>query len=312
MSDIILPLFEQGPAAVIFDGYTYYSQAGVSSVLRRESSNIQSDMHGQIDERHKSQRQEISFVPVGELEQMSKYFPYAVADIGKSIFGATNKPVVIHTYADGKTVTFPRAAITKLPSLHLGPNKTPFDTMTITAIGKRVTQQTDSAWWKTIASVAFSDTGFDDTKIITDVYNAALGARSTPYDAMGAIEGFKFDVNLGLKDVMDDGTGLHDIILQSMTGQVSFAPNNLTESQIDALLSLQNSGVMVPGQSYAKADEDLVITADAGVFTLYKAGPKDNSVEYQTGTPRPKEIVLVSKRTWTGGVPNELFDFSLT
>ena len=309
MSVPVLPTFPQGPAAVIRDGYTWYSQAGIQSILRRETTNPDSDIGGKLGERHKSARQIISFTPVGEIESLAKSFPLGVSDIGKSIFTASDVPVVIHTYADGITHTFGRSGVSKMPSLFLSPNKTFMDAMEITCIGKRATLPTNATFWKAVASAAFTDASFDETKVKTDIYTAAYG--SSPFNAMGAIEGFKFEITQDNKDVMDDNVGVYDIILKSLAAMVTFRPNNLSEANIDTLLGMDDSTVKLPGQNLASAATDLVITSDSLVATLYKAGAKEFTAQYETGEGRPRDLVFVSKRTWTTGVGNPLWDFTI-
>ena len=92
---------------------------------------MDSDLAGTFDERMKSQMTVVSGQPVGALSSASlaACFPYAVSQIGASIFGASDKPLVIVTKYGGtsnagQTITYPRAALTKLPQLRLKPTDT--------------------------------------------------------------------------------------------------------------------------------------------------------------------------------------------
>ncbi len=76
----------------------------------------------------KTQMTEISGTPAGMLATagISAMFPYAVAAIGKSIFGAADLPLIIVTKFGGasntgQTITYPRGALSKLPQLRLQP-----------------------------------------------------------------------------------------------------------------------------------------------------------------------------------------------
>src|SRR4051812_10404797 len=112
MSDPILPVISSGPAIVTLNSYSYYFESGVELNPDRKSFTVHDDAMGDIDERHKSLVNEITGTPTGEIESMSKYFPYAASDVGKSIFGASNLPLVIVTKfggaaGTGQTITFP-------------------------------------------------------------------------------------------------------------------------------------------------------------------------------------------------------------
>src|SRR5581483_6014013 len=124
----ILPSIIAGPAIVTWNGFSYYSKAGIKAEFKRETFKITTDADGDIDERMKSQLTEVSFQPVGMAgaasTAMAPYFPYAVNAIGKSIFGASNLPLVIVTKFGGtgnagQAITYPRGAVTKLPPLRL-------------------------------------------------------------------------------------------------------------------------------------------------------------------------------------------------
>ena len=232
MSSPILPTIITGPAIILWNGKSYYSKTGIKAAFKRDTFKIETDFDGQIDERAKTQRTEITLQPDGQVSTLNKYFPYAVGQIGSSIFGATALPLVIQTKFGGasntgQTITYPRAALSKLPSLRLKPTDTLFGEMTFTCLGVPSVQPTGASAWQAIADAAFADATFDETSIITDTYSAAYG--STPYNSIGSMAGFEIELAIATENILADDFGIVDMILKSMTATAKFAPSNLTE-----------------------------------------------------------------------------------
>lgn len=317
MSTPVLPTVIRGPAIVQFGSYSFYTEGDIRRRLTRNTAPTVTDFHGRIDETLVSQMIDLEFTPAGELESLIKYFPFgpsnlvAASSIGSSILTGA---CTIHTKA-GQTIAFNRAGIAKSPALRLGPRVTPYGPMTISCIGKAATQPTDPAYLKTIASLAFSDTGFDETKIVKDIYSAALGARSAPFNAMGARNGFEFEVAYDLENAEDDNIGIADRILTGLTATLRFAPNNLTEAQVDELTLLQDTDAIIPGQSVSRGPssvaEDLVLSSDVLDVTLHNAGVRSVEGGYGVKVDRNGNIEFVARMSFTTGAANPLFTLTL-
>ncbi len=179
MSTPVLPTIITGPAVVSENGHFVYFQKGVQVEYDRQSFTVES-AHGRRDERLKSTMVKITGTPVGELRStadLAKYFPHGPANIGQSIFKGA---VVVYDVANGKNYSYTRGGVSKFPKLTLSPTKTVFGDMEFSCIGGAATQPTNAAFMKTINTAAFADTSYLDTKVITDIYTATLGSRSTP------------------------------------------------------------------------------------------------------------------------------------
>ena len=321
MSNPILPTIIVGPAIVTWNGYSYYFKNGIKSEFKRETFFVETDFDGKIDERAKTQMTTVSGTPVGMLSSagISAMFPYAVSAIGKSIFGASNLPLIIVTKFggtgnNGQTITYPRAALSKLPQLRLKPSDTLFGDLAFTCLGDPTVQSNTANAWNTIASATFADTTFDETQIITDIYSAAYG--SSPYNAIGSMAGFEIEIAMETSAITADDFGVVDMILKSLAATAKFAPSNLTEVQVNTLLNQDGTGYIFPGQSLSKANKDLVITGTGNAAhtltcTIKNAGPKQAGYLYSTDKHRHEAIEFTSKRTWTSGVANALFSLSV-
>lgn len=315
MSTPVIPTIIRGPAIVYFNSYAFYVNGDIKVSRQRSTFDVESDMFGKIDVRHVSMKTDITFTPAGEIESIAKYWPYGPSSIeavtiahkyGGSIL---NGAVVIKTKA-GRTSSYNKAAITKPPTLILSPKKTAWGPMTITAIGDITTTPTNAAFIKTEGAAAFSDTSFTDTKLYTDLYEIALGARSSPYDSIGARDGIEIEPQLEIDEVSDENVGVCDLRLTSISYRCRFAPNNLTEAEVDALVNDQASDAILPGQSVARGPassaEDLVITGDHLVTTLHNVGIVSAEHAYGAKVDNNGNIEFAQKMAFTTGAPTPL------
>lgn len=313
MSTPVLPSIIRGPAIIIHNSYSYYTAGDIRVRHDRQTEATPSDMWGDLGGTLSSHKTTLSFTPVGAIESIAKHYPYgpsnlvATSSIGASVMNGTT---VIHTKA-GQTITYHRSGITQCPKLMMSPRKTLFDAMEITCIGAAATQPTDAAFLKTIGSAAFSDTSFNRALVIKDIYTATLGSRLSPYDAIGAREGFEFDLGLQVEEVKDDNVGIADILVVDIKPQLSFAPNNLTEAQLDALLNLQGTDALLVGQYVGRGPsgtpEDLVVDSDAFTLTLHNAGAITSENGYGVKVDRNGNVTFESMASFATGAPEARF-----
>ena len=309
------PVIIQGPAIITFNGYSFYTKGGIKKSLKRDTFDVTTDAYGKVDERLASQITELSFTPAGNIistAHLNAHFPYSAASIGQSVFnpaGGADLPLVIQTLA-GETITYPRAAITKLPTLNLKATDAPLGEMTFTALPASAGQLTSSTVIKTNATASFADTTFDPARIFSAAYQAAWGSTS-PFSAMISADGFEFSVDISLKPVTVDMWGVVDMYLESIVASAKFAPANLNETQLDTLLAVQGSSAILPGMSLANAGTDLVITSTPLNVTLKNAGPKDAEYIYTVGQHRFQGMTFMNKRTFTAGAANPLWSFTV-
>ena len=319
MSTPVLPDIIRGPAVAIHNGYTFYVAGNIRVNHRRQLDPTPSDMHP-LGDTVASHIVELTFTPVGEIESLAKYLPYgpsnlaAASPFGTSIFGSSDKTTVIHTLS-GTTHTFHRTGILRTPTLNMSPRKTLFGEMAIACLGASNTQVTDAAYHKTLASSAFSDTNFDETKVVKDIYTASLGARATPYDALGARTGFEFSDGLVTEEVPDDNVGIADILITDIKPRISFDPNNLGEAEFDALLNIQGADAFKPGQYVGRGPsgtpEDLVVDSDVLTVTLHNAGITEAEQGFGKSVDRNGRVTFMGKSTFTAGVIDPLFTLTV-
>lgn len=316
---LVKPVVIRGPAIVTFNSMVFYVKGDIRDPFKRETFTVEDDFHGRIAERSAGLgMRTITFQPAGELKTLAKYFPYGPSSlvagagaIGQSILTG---PLVIHTKA-GKTYTYPRAGIAKMPTLFLGTKKPIFGPMEFHAFGDLTTTVTDTDFFETIAAASFTDTSFDDTKIKYGLYSAALGARSAPYSAMGAREGFTFEPTITLEQCLDDNVGVADELLTGISWRVKFAPNNLTREELDVMVMLQDTNVIQPGEDVGRgpgATENLVITGPGfTAATLHRAGIVSADGGFGTKIDANGEVEFANSMYFTTGVAQPLVTLTL-
>jgi hypothetical protein len=311
MGNVILPTIIQGPAVISHGGAYIYVQKDVDVDEIVESWNPETS-EGPMGERYKSRMFRISCTPRGNItEDLLDYYYAAILSpsttVGRSIISGA---LVIYSIAEGKTYSYNKAGLSKPPDMMLSPTSQAFGQVQWDAIGDWSKQPTVDAVFKTVATAANADTSFEDTDVVTDIYSAAFGARTAPYAAVGALDGFAISFGMSVKTIADANVGIADVVMEGLSMGMSFTPNSLTEAEVDVLLGLQNTGAIIPGQPFG--DEDVVLTGTQSgwVFTLPMTGGKRSPKTYQVGEHRFKAIEFASTRTWTSGVADPLFAYT--
>lgn len=309
-----VPLRIHGPAIIVFNGVSYYFKAGLRGAIKRRRARIEVDAFGQIAEVAKDCVVEFTGTPAGAIRaaDLAGQMPYLPSNIGQSIFGATDVPLVVQTINDGQEITWQRGAISKYAPILLSATQGTIykGEMTFSCLMASSFTPTSASAWKTIASSAFSDTSFDPSTVRMAQYIASWGGAG-PYNAMISEEGFLLTPAIETENISVDNYGIIDMALKSVTGTAQFKPANLTEAQIDALIELQGSTAMLPGQAIGDGGNNLVIASSMLTATLTMAGAVDYGLMYATGKLRIGEVAFGAATTFATGVPNPIFTFTI-
>lgn len=294
------PTIIAGPAIVTFNSQTYYSESDIVVNFKRDTFAVKTSLHGTVDTRLTSAMAEITFKPVGALDTVAKYIAYAATQVGSMLIDQTTPKTVVIWGKDGKKMTWASGFISKLPSFDLSATKTAIGSMTITCFASPSVALTNAAAWNTAASASLADTSFDETKILTGAYTAALGSVFT---GLASEDGFTFEPIMSVSMKRVDNFGYVNALLNDLTYAVRFKPVGLTEAELWAALKLQDTSAIVPGASVCSAD-DLVISAGAVSFTLADAGIVSAVTQYGLESLRLGEVAFVNRKTFTTGVMN--------
>lgn len=317
MANIVLPTVIQGPAYIGHGGVFIYVQDDVQVSEQVDSWNPGS-WAGPLGERHKGRVAKITATPVGQLTAGLLNYFYAAhkspsTTVGKSIVPASNYALTVYSISENKTYGFVRAGLSKPPQMNLSPNKPVFGSAEWTCLPDIAAQPTSATFFKAAVGASFTpDTSFEEDNVITDIWSLAIGAQSSPYNAVGGMDGFALDFGYMTKAVMAGDVGTADIILTGLATGCSFAPSNLTEAQVNTLTLIQDTGAVMPGQAYAKGKETLAFTGTQSTWamSLVNMGPKRSDRIYQSGTHRFRVVEYVNQRVWTTGAEVALFSFT--
>lgn len=293
-----------GPGTVSLGTPVFYDKDNIEAVVEKELFEVQTSMHGAVDQRVKDIIAKITFTPAGEVAaaDLAALYPYATPDIGAEIFGSTDTASIIHSKA-GKTVTFHSAALTKMPDLILAGTKTAFGQAEITAILKNNVERSAANSLYTIATTAFSDTSFATANVITKPYTAAW---STILTSIIPLDGFQVTFDASFTPIVTDGLGTIGMRLQGVTAMAKCRPINISESDILDAMRLQDTGAGI-GVSERRA-ANLVISGTGGMtVTLYDAVLRTGPLRWGATEIRAGEIAFIAQRVESTGSFGALF-----
>ena len=127
----------RGPGTVTFGGVKFFDASGITAEIDSATQQVPSSIAGNLDTIKTDQTGKVSLTPVGNLSEalIDVLFPAWLRspEIGRSVFGNTDSPLVIASKA-GQKVTFHCAALTNPPDLQLSPVKTAFGQTEFTAL----------------------------------------------------------------------------------------------------------------------------------------------------------------------------------
>jgi len=315
----------QGPAVLVLDGENIYCDKDIIAEPNYETFEPGSQL-GSLGERHKSIKWKISATPIGMLTtaQFGKLVPYGTATetVSTSASGMPGFPictntVVLHSFATGDTYTWLKAGVTKGMVCDMSAIRPFAGPVEITAIDIPTYAASGAAW----------GTGYNPDVVFTQPWSLAVGGRSTPFDAITAREGFKFDPGYTVKEHYDENEGIVAVTLLDIKPKIMFSPSNLSPAEIHELCQTIAAGgsdsVRTIGQAIGRGigttsfvAEDHVFTAnlasgDTATFTFKSGGAKLPKGSFGPGTDRHGEIEIVPARVTTTGVGQARFSLAI-
>lgn len=292
-----------GPALVTFAGQTFWSKGDVTVNVKNERLNIDTAHFGKVDERISDKRIEVSFEPSGAFSAAlaAVLWPYAATAPGASIYGATDRPLVVWA-RDGKKITVHNASVTGMPSIRLGVSKTMMGAIKFTGLLANSTDPSNAAAYYTLATATYpGDTGFAVADIKTGAYASAWGA--SPWDAFQTEDGWEISFGMQLAEQAVDAFGTVDMTLQGLTVSAKAMPVGPAESDIMAKLAPNNA----LGGSIAALAAALNISATGIYVRVYNAAMVDSGFVFGSQKKRIGATEWQATRTVTAGAADPLF-----
>ncbi len=289
----------KGPAVVIRGGHTYFTQDAISLKANKETYSVPSNILGSAAKRITSKSFTVSFVPQGLLDTAASYFPWGIGDLGASIFGQADVPLVIHTLS-GRKLTFGASGNLGVKSVHLGADKAALGEIQFLCLGKLDTlDSVAESRWK-VEEAQYASAAMDISKLKTPGYKATLTVGTGEDAVETEIEGLEgFDITIDY-EFDPDTVNAYGLVGQSLAGigaYASFKPCNLTEAGILGLLGLEGSDLQDIGDDLAIPAAVLVIApanaAAKGITaTLYGVGAPEAEMQFGLKAKRAQGMRL--------------------
>jgi len=297
-----MPTFDRttivrGPCKITYDSATFYSKAGVVLTTTNATFDKETDAYGIVSKAKTDFQMVVEFEPVGEIESLTVLFPHGNTAMGASIYGATDKPLVIVS-AD-KTYTILNAQITQMPSITCSANKTAFGSVQFTGLLKIGGDPSAIEDYYTTGVGASIGTAFNPAMIITAPYTATLGAL----DPFMSAEGFELSFDLSLTPVMVDGIGTVDMSIQGIGCNITCIPTGIDQLDFDTYFDALNAG-----DDLASTALD-ISTATVGGLNFDCAAVQVTELQrnFSAADNRLGTLTMSAKRTFTTGAQNALF-----
>lgn len=297
-----MPTFDRttivrGPCKITYDSATFYSKGGVVLTQTNATFDKETDAYGNVGKAKTDFQMVIEFEPVGEIEALTVLFSQGNTAMGASIYGATDKPLVI-VAADG-TYTILNAQITQIPTIRCSANNTAFGSVQFTGLLKIGGNPNLLVDYMTIGAGATIGTAFDATKIVTAPYTATLaGALSFMSEA-----GFEIAFDLGLTPIIVDGIGTVDMTLQNLGCTITCIPTGIAKDSFQTYF-----GSLDAGEDLASATLDISTTTTGGLnFDCAAVQVIDAQSRFSPTENRLGQTTFAAKRTFSTGNPVALF-----
>ncbi len=213
-----------GPGHLLLGSTAILSADDIVVKFKDDTEDVVANGYGAIDRRRKDRKVEITCTPL-HFDNLATLLPYASAQIGQSVYGATDTPLsVLPRNGALSGLTFANAAVTKMPGVKYSATGKPLGAMTFTAIlANNANPALDASYYTTAAVTALPAP--DLAKIRTGIYTGSWGSALTNF---GSEAGFELDTDPGLSPVVVDGHGTIDMFLTALTASVKVTPVGLS------------------------------------------------------------------------------------
>ena len=299
----------RGPGTVIIDGVAIHDASGITCYVDVATQEIPSSISGSIDTIKTDQIGKVTLTPVGVLSDdiIAALFPWLDPQIGASVFGSTDKTLVVHSLA-GTKVTFVNGHLTKMPEIYLSPVKTAFGSAEFTGLlglGK-APGDTNSVY--KVESATYSSGAPQPDGITGAQYVGTWGRGSGALTITDTQDGWTVTPEIELKPVQTDNLGTVDYTIAGLKVTATCTPLGLTESQIMAALP-----ITLGRGSSMRGTNDLVISGGSGALevTLKNATLVKGPLAWGNTTLRAGQIQFTAHRSFTNGAAGAVWDIGI-
>lgn len=297
-----MPTFDRttivrGPCKITYDSQTFYSKAGVVLTTTNATFDKETDAYGIVSKSKTDFSIVVEFEPVGEIEALAVLFPHGNTAMGASIYGSTDKNLVIVSV--DKTYTILNAQITQMPTISCSATKTSFGSVQFTGLLKKDGDPENIADYYTTTTGASIGTAFNPSLIVTAPYTATLGAL----DPFMSAEGFEISFDLSLNPVVVDGIGTVDMSMGNLGCNITCIPTGIDQLDFDTFFDN-----LAAGSDLAVSALDISTTTVGGlIFDAAAVQVTELQRNFSAADNRLGTLTMSAKRTFSTGAPVALF-----
>jgi hypothetical protein len=290
-----------GPGFIKIGTLALLAADDIQTTLTTQTFDIQSNGYGKIGSRKQDFSAETTFTPL-HWDNLAALFPYATAQIGTQIYGATDTPLeLIPRNGPSSGYKFLATAVTKMPDITLSAIKSALGSMTLTSILKNNGDPSTLDDYYILADVGTFPTP-DLTKIPNCRYTATWGDLLPPFTC--DVDGpFVVSPEITTDPLIADGYGTIGSLFGGASCSVKVTPVGLSVAQLRSVSAAVDVGQDLP-------TADLVITGErtgAPVITIKGAQLTTSAARFGNNVKRVGEITFQTVRTATSGALDPLW-----
>ncbi len=272
---------------------------------------VSTDLHGPVDLREDDTMARLTAVPLQLFgpDAIRSLYPYQPSMLGALVFPPTDRPLVVYTTA-GRSLTFARAALTKMPSMTFAGHRVFFGPAEWTML-----RVTDLPAVAAGAMYMAADSAYTEP-----TPNAPLVLTSAATLNVGTLAGVQTDENgvtftpiLSLISRKTSKHGVCNYEIAAVGATVTFTPENLTEADLlGGLQPLEGAGTG-RGTSLAGIGGAVTVTSVVSggpALTIPLAAPTKSSLRFDPRTGRVGRVTMAALCARTAGMLLPPFTFA--
>ena len=316
-----------GPAKYTHRGATFFSKEDVTITTEKETFEVNTSVHGKVDERAIEVVCKASVTPEGRVTQAILdvfYLPFANMLLGTSAVGYTTSGLGVITAvnsntdfplvcsgADGEKHSLIAAYVSKPPDIILSATKTMLGQAEFTGIrGNNKAWSDADGIYKHESGGEVADATFDPANIFVRPYTGTWSGK-TGFTAFETEDGFTVSINPTFKNITTDTNGTLNVVLEKIEVMAKCVPIGPTSAQLTSAFAIQGATVN-RGHSLASFGAALTINDGAtDVVSISNAALKTGGFRFGATVLRANEVGFVAARTFAAGASQPLFTMEL-
>src|ERR1043166_4603455 len=183
--------FYGGPAYLTWNSATIQMEDDWKTDDEIKTFEVNTNLQGKVDSREDEVSSKLDFQALGFWANVLQLVTYQPGDRGKLIFPSTHLPAAVQA-ADGKSVTYSAAAITKMPQVVFSAMKQLLGRAELTCLRKNNTAGSNASAFDVVANSPYAVPALDPANIIIEPWTCAWGSTS-PFSSMETEDGIIFE-----------------------------------------------------------------------------------------------------------------------